>query len=97
MRKYAQSLAIVVVIGTLCFGCSQQSAEPDLDQQLQTILDSEVQNNDAVRSAALHVGAPALRLNWEGAAGMADPENGIPMTPETPSRIASSWTSKAWG
>jgi len=89
MHHYAKSLAIVVVIGTLCFGCSQQSAEPDLDQRLQSILDSEVQNNDAVRSTALHVDAPGLGLNWEGAAGMADPENGILMTSRTPSRIAS--------
>jgi len=89
MRK----LAVVIVFGLFCFGCSQQFAEPepeaDLDQQLQTILDSKVQDNEAVRSAALHVDAPALGLSWEGAAGMADPENGIPMTPETPSRIAS--------
>jgi D-alanyl-D-alanine carboxypeptidase len=47
------------------------------------------QDNDAVRSAVLHIDTPALGLNWEGAAGMADPENGIRMTPETPSRIAS--------
>ncbi len=89
MRNFAKSLAIVVVIGTFCFGCSEQFAEPDLDQQLQSILDSEVQNNDAVRSAALQVDAPGLGLNWEGAAGMADPENGILMTSRTPSRIAS--------
>ncbi len=80
MRNFAKSLAIVVVIGTFCFGCSEQFAEPDLDQRLQSILDSEVQNNDAVRSAALQVDAPGLGLNWEGAAGMADPENGILMT-----------------
>jgi hypothetical protein len=77
MRQYAKSLAVGVVIGTLCFGCSQQVTEPDLDQQLQLILNAEVQENDAVRSAALHVDAPALGLNWDGAAGMADPENGI--------------------
>ena len=85
MRK----LAVVIVFGLFCFGCSQQSAEPDLDQQLQTILNVEVRNNDTIRSAALHVDAPTLGLNWDGAAGMADPENGIPMTPDTPSRIAS--------
>ena len=89
MRLYTRSLAVAFAIGTFCFGCSQPSTEPDFHQQLQSILDSEVRANDAVRSAALHIDAPALRLNWEGAAGMADPENGIPMTPETPSRIAS--------
>jgi len=72
-----------------CLGCQPQPTEPDLGQQLQSILDAEVQDNDAVRGAALHVDAPALGLNWEGAAGMADPESGTPMTPETPVRIAS--------
>jgi D-alanyl-D-alanine carboxypeptidase len=89
MRQYAKSLAVGVFIGTLCFGCSQQVTEPDLDQQLQLILNVEVKENDAVRSAALHVDAPSLGLNWDGAAGMADPENSIRMTPATPSRIAS--------
>lgn len=89
MRQIARSLAVGVVIGTLCFGCSQQSAEPDLDHLLQSILDVELQENDAIRSAALHVDTPVLGLNWGGAAGMADPENGIRMTPATPSRIAS--------
>jgi D-alanyl-D-alanine carboxypeptidase len=85
MRK----IAFVIVFGLFCFGCRQQAAEPDLGQQLQSILDAEVEVNDAVRSAALHVDAPGLGLNWEGAAGMADPASGIPMTPETPSRISS--------
>lgn len=85
MRK----LTVIVALGLLCVGCQTQITEPDLDQQLQSILDVEVQNNGAVRSAALHVDAPALGLSWEGAAGMADPENGIHMIPETPSRIAS--------
>jgi len=85
MRKFLTLIAI----GALCLGCTQQATQPDIGQKLQSILDDEVQNNDAVRSAALHVDTPALGLNWEGAAGMADPEGGIPMTPETPSRIAS--------
>ena len=79
----------LIFIGTLCLGCGPQSNRPDLGRQLQSILDAEVQGNDAVRSAALHVDAPALGLNWEGAAGMADPGIGIPMTAKTPSRIAS--------
>ena len=89
MRHSGAGLAVLIATGTLCLGCGPQAIEPDLGQQLQSILDAEVQNNDAVRSAALHVDAPALGLSWEGAAGIADPENGRPMTPETPVRIAS--------
>ena len=84
-----RNLVVAIVVSLFCFGCPEPPAEPDLDQQLQFIVDSKVQNNDAVRSAALHIDAPPLGLNWNGAAGMADPENGVPMTPGTPSRIAS--------
>ena len=89
MRQYTKSIAVLITIGTFCLGCQPQTTEPDLGQQLQSILDAEVQENDAVRGAALHVDAPALGLSWEGAAGMADPESGTPMTPEMPVRIAS--------
>jgi len=89
MRQYTKIIATLIAIGTLCFGCQPQPTEPDLGQKLQSILDAEVQENDAVRGAALHVDAPALGLDWGGAAGMADPESGTPMTPETPVRIAS--------
>jgi D-alanyl-D-alanine carboxypeptidase len=85
MRKFT---ALVFVLAT-CLGCQSQSIEIDLGQRLQSILDAEVQGNTAVRSAALHVDAPGFGLDWEGAAGMADPEGGIPITPGTPSRIAS--------
>ena len=85
MRKFT----IVIAVGLFCLGCSQEPVEPDLGQQLQSILEAEVQTNDAVRSAALHVDTPSLGLDWEGAAGMADPEAGRSMTPETPVRIAS--------
>lgn len=85
MRKFT----VIIAVGLLCAGCQTQITEPDLDQQLQSILDVGVQNNDAVRSAALYIDAPTLGLIWEGAAGLADPDNGIHMTPETPSRIAS--------
>lgn len=83
------SFAVLMATGVLCLGCQPQATDPDLGRELQSILDAAVQNNDAVRSAALHVDAPALGLSWEGAAGMADPETGTPMTPETPVRIAS--------
>jgi D-alanyl-D-alanine carboxypeptidase len=84
-----RNLTALLATALLCLGCGPQPTAPDLGQRLQSILDAEVQNNDAVRSAALHVGAPALGLIWEGAAGLADPDTGRPMTPETPARIAS--------
>jgi D-alanyl-D-alanine carboxypeptidase len=79
----------LLIVGTLCLAGAPQAIETDLGQQLQLILDTEVQNNGAVHSAALHVDAPSLGLDWEGAAGMADPGGGRSMTPGTPVRIAS--------
>jgi len=89
MENRLAKLAALLATALLCLGCGPQPASPDLGRQLQSILDAEVQKNDAVRSAALHVDAPALGLIWEGAAGMADPDTGRPMTPGTPARIAS--------
>ena len=89
MLRYTNRAFVLIPFVIFCFGCQPQPTELDLGQQLQSILDAEVQDNDAVRGAALHVDAPALGLNWEGAAGMADPESGTPMTPEMPVRIAS--------
>jgi D-alanyl-D-alanine carboxypeptidase len=48
-----------------------------------------MQEFEAVRSVALHADTPILGLQWEGAVGTADPDIGLPMTPRTPSRIAS--------
>jgi D-alanyl-D-alanine carboxypeptidase len=82
-----RQLTVVLVVGLTCLAC--QPATPDLEQELQSMLDEVVLNSDAVRSAALHVDVPRLGVSWEGAAGMADPENGRAMTPLTPVRIAS--------
>ena len=83
------SLVVVAAVGIPCLACLPQPGEPGLEQQLQTLVDTTVAENDAVSSAALHVDSTALDLDWEGAAGMADPESGRVMTPETPARIAS--------
>jgi D-alanyl-D-alanine carboxypeptidase len=48
-----------------------------------------VAGDDSIHGAALAVVVPSSGLRWEGAAGLADPENGIVMTPGHPVRIAS--------
>jgi D-alanyl-D-alanine carboxypeptidase len=73
----------------MCLACQSQPAEPELGDQLQKLLDSTIQNQPAIRNVALHVDSPTLGLSWQGAAGLADPDGGRPMTPDTPSRIAS--------
>ena len=56
-------------------------------EDLQGALDRLVAAHDTVPAAALHLSAPGLE--WEGAAGLADPATGEPMTPHHPVRIAS--------
>ena len=59
----------LIAIGTLCFGCQHQMTEPDLGRQLQSILGTEVQDNDAMRSAALHdLAREAIKLVAEARA-----------------------------
>jgi D-alanyl-D-alanine carboxypeptidase len=89
MFRSTVRLSALVLAGFFCFACQPQPTEPDLDQKLQSLLDTALQTNDALRGFALHVDSPALGLSWEGAAGLADPASGRPMTPATPVRIAS--------
>ena len=62
-------------------------ADPELT--LQSLLDSAVEENELIRGVALHVDWPARGIEWNGAAGMADPEAGVAMSPANPVRIAS--------
>jgi D-alanyl-D-alanine carboxypeptidase len=85
MRK----IAFLIVAAVLGFACQSQELEPTIDELLQATVDAAVSENDAVRSAALHLDSPALGLAWAGASGLADPAAGTPMTPDNPSRVAS--------
>jgi D-alanyl-D-alanine carboxypeptidase len=60
-----------------------------IEQALQRLVHAAVEENEAIHGAALHVDSPTLGLSWEGAAGLADPAAGTPMTPGHPVRIAS--------
>lgn len=84
-----RNTAVLIVVAVLGFACQSQDLEPTIEERLQAAVDAAVAENDGVRSAALHVDSPSLELAWEGAAGMADPAAGTPMTPRNPSRIAS--------
>jgi len=86
--------AITVLIGvSLSIGCGQ-SPEPasppaSLEGSLQRLVDAAVADNPEIPGAALHVDSPGIGLDWEGAAGDAEPEIHAPMSPARPVRIAS--------
>jgi D-alanyl-D-alanine carboxypeptidase len=94
--KHAAALVLVpVLVLVASLGCQPGTTSDDVTTSArlagaaQAALDRVVLEHDAVRGAALCIDAPSLGLHWEGAAGMADPESGAPMTPEHPVRIAS--------
>ena len=86
MREPTLFLAVFLLCAILAVAC-RPAADPEA--ALQTLLDTAVEGDELIRGVALHVDSPALGLDWEGAAGMADPETGILMTPANPVRIAS--------
>ena len=89
MRLRTLGLTTFFACLALAVGCQPALSPPDFDPALQVLVDSTVLDNDGIRSAALHVDSPSLGIVWEGAAGLADPDAGTPMTPGTPFRIAS--------
>jgi len=73
-----------------CSPSSQPGARPPVPEaELGRLLESAVEGHEAIHGAALALHAPALGLIWEGAAGLADPATGAPMTPSRAVRIAS--------
>lgn len=90
MRSAGPVLFSVGACATLILGC-QPVVDPatELGWELQAIVDSVVAESGSVPAAALYVTAPALGLDWQGAAGIADPATGEPMTPDHPVLVAS--------
>ena len=80
------NLAVLCLL--LAFSC-QPNSQPAIELELQALVDAAAADNDGIPGVALHVGSPSLGIDWEGAAGMADPENGVAMTAAHPVRIAS--------
>jgi len=58
-----------------------------LASTLQELLDRAVKDDPAVRNGVMRVDAPGLA--WQGASGMADPDQGIAMLPDDPFQAAS--------
>jgi D-alanyl-D-alanine carboxypeptidase len=83
--------AVAVLVSSLAIACRPAPEPPvaTVANELQDIVNSAVAGREGSFGAALHVDAPASDLNWEGAAGVADPATGVPMTPDLPVLVAS--------
>jgi D-alanyl-D-alanine carboxypeptidase len=85
MKHRISALLVCAVCAVSC----QPNSGPAVEKDLQALIDAVAEENGAIRGIALHVDSPLLGIDWEGAAGMADPENAVAMTPVHPVRIAS--------
>lgn len=86
-----ESAALVAAVGLACatLSCGRAADEPEAGAALDALLREAVARAGFDRGLALHVDSPTLGIAWEGAAGLADPASGEPMTPAHPVRIAS--------
>lgn len=93
MRDHVLLIAALVVLGTAFVSCRQDALSAGsgsrLERELQAMVNAAIRDHDNLPAIALAVDAPRLGLEWEGAAGVADPARGEPMTPDRPVRIAS--------
>ncbi len=91
MQRVPIGVAMLTITPLITLGCAPiEEAQParDLDGKFQAVIESVVAA-DNIHGAALAVISPSRGIDWEGAAGLADPANGIPMSPANPVRIAS--------
>ena len=91
LRNVIQSvpLGVMTILALSCAQPAVPPAGPDPSGELQALIQKAVDDDEAVHGAALAVYSPSMGLDWEGAAGLADPESGAEMTPANPVRIAS--------
>jgi D-alanyl-D-alanine carboxypeptidase len=91
MHLINRTAAAVVLFAALVIAC-RPAAEPPgtgVADELQDIVNSAIAERGESFGAALHADSPAADLSWEGAAGVADPATGEPMTPDLPVLVAS--------
>jgi len=92
MRSNARDIILMIIIPIFAISCStpdEPTAQADPGPAFQALVDSVVAEDDGIHGVALAVVSPTMGIEWEGAAGLADPEAGTPMTPANPVRIAS--------
>ena len=93
MRTSARGFWISIVVTAVALGCGRTPRPEDpkvaFGLELQRLVISAVVDHEAVPAAVAWVRVPSLDVEWQGAAGSADPGTGDAMTPDRPLRIAS--------
>jgi len=93
MRTAVHGVWICTGVAIAALGCGRTHHPDDsnaaLGRELQRLVTSAVADHEAVPAAVAYVRVPAVDLEWQGAAGSADPATTEAMRPENPLRIAS--------
>ncbi len=94
MRTTAHGFWMSLIVASVALGCGKapHPETPDaaaLALELQRLVTSAVTDHAALPAAVLWVRVPAVDLEWQSAAGSADPAADDAMTPLRPLRIAS--------
>jgi D-alanyl-D-alanine carboxypeptidase len=93
MRERPASLPFLFLAYLLLLSCAPATEPvvepPGIEDELRRLVEEAVAGHPEVHGAALAVDSPALGLDWQGAAGLADPAAGTAMSPAHPVRVAS--------
>jgi len=92
MRRILLGVTMLTISSIFTAGCDQAGdsrSSSELDARFQAVVESVVASDEKIHGASLAVVSPSSNIDWEGAAGLADPSNGTPMSPANPVRIAS--------
>ncbi len=83
-------IKIIAVVLAACSACACAPLTPEkAADSLQKALDSRIGGREGVKNAVLYVQSGRKGFTWAGAAGIADPAAGLPMTADTPFHTAS--------
>jgi D-alanyl-D-alanine carboxypeptidase len=91
MNRTARVTATLLAGAVVVLSCrpAPESRLATIARDLQALVTAAVDGHQNDFGAALHVDSPVLGLNWEGAAGVADPATGEPMAAALPVLVAS--------
>ncbi len=89
MKSRNLTFTTVALLIAFALACTPVAPEPDIEAELESMFIESIKAASFTGGAALHVDSPALGLDWEVAAGLADPETEESMTAQHPIRIAS--------
>lgn len=82
-------LMLAAAVALLCVGCNVpvKNQNEKYSAEFQSIIDGEI--TESIPGILLNVTAPTLGINWSGASGLNDWQQGVPLQAEQTFRIAS--------